>query len=116
MRAWTGSGSINDDIAVQKARLEATYLSDFYGLFVGIAHSAFKNDKSILIESTYERFLVHFDGVSSFGNVVDIDGTGSEKISTLNKLKAYLALFSTTRQNFFPKNLIVCHYLGWISF
>ena len=35
MRAWTGSGSINDDIAVQKARLEAAYLSDFYGLFVG---------------------------------------------------------------------------------
>ena len=35
MRAWTGSGSINDDIAVQKARLEAAYLFDFYGLFVG---------------------------------------------------------------------------------
>ena len=81
MRAWTGSGSINDDIAVQKARLKLHICLIFMAFFSAIAHSAFKNDKSILIESTYERFLVHFDGVSSFGNVVDIDGTGSEKIS-----------------------------------
>ena len=70
-----------------------------------IAHSAFKNDKSILIESTYERFLVHFDGVSSFGNVVDIDGTGSEKISTLNKLKAYLALVFDDPTKLFSQKL-----------
>ena len=79
-----------------------------------IAHSAFKNDKSILIESTYERFLVHFDGVSSFGNVVDIDGTGSEKISTLNKLKAYLALVFDDPTKLFSQKLDSLPLLGWI--
>ena len=78
MRAWTGSGSINDDIAVQKARLEAAYLSDFYGLFVGDCSSAFKNDKSILIESTYERFWFILM-VFHLLNVVDIDGTGLKR-------------------------------------
>ena len=77
-----------------------------------IAHSAFKNDKSILIESTYERFLVHFDGVSSFGNVVDIDGTGSEKISTLNKLKAYLALVFDDPTKLFSQKLDSLPLLG----
>ena len=49
-------------------------------------------------------FWFIFDGVSSFGNVVDIDGTGSEKISTLNKLKAYLENgFRRPDKTFFPK-------------
>ena len=68
-----------------------------------MTYAALRTDKSVIIESAYERFVVYFDGISSLGNVVDKDGTGSEHIPKFTKLKSLLALAATEPTKLFSE-------------
>ena len=70
-----------------------------------IIYSAARVNKNVMIESAYERFLVYFDGVSSFGNLVDVTGSGSEQVPISDKLKAFLALAFYEPSNLFSNEV-----------